>query len=235
MLKNKSTPQAVPSLEGLFIEDIAVGCEHVLALSTTGDVYAWGWNSEGQVTSSDLQNTRRWENEGFSWFTQIYFTRVYFSLVWDTLIQWRSRHSSLPSRVKTFDRSLPAAATAQRGQPPLHRWKVQVQCYCVCAQKYSTINKNDSPVIVCCFHWQVALDCCSLAFPRLSLLSTTPWKTAALMSSACVSGCSTISLISCTNPGGYSIWTPRNRCVWPHHSCLNMNLYLLLGSFYFSL
>lgn len=49
MLKNKSNPQVVPSLEGLFIEDIALGCEHVLALSSTGDVYAWGCNSEGQV------------------------------------------------------------------------------------------------------------------------------------------------------------------------------------------
>ncbi|XP_037548156.1 probable E3 ubiquitin-protein ligase HERC1 [Nematolebias whitei] len=49
MLKNKSSPQVVPSLEGVFIEDIAVGCEHGLALSTTGDVYAWGCNSEGQL------------------------------------------------------------------------------------------------------------------------------------------------------------------------------------------
>ncbi|XP_044188774.1 probable E3 ubiquitin-protein ligase HERC1 isoform X4 [Thunnus albacares] len=49
MLKNKSCPQVVPSLEGLFIEDIALGCEHVLALSSTGDVYAWGCNSEGQL------------------------------------------------------------------------------------------------------------------------------------------------------------------------------------------
>ncbi|XP_022618571.1 probable E3 ubiquitin-protein ligase HERC1 [Seriola dumerili] len=49
MLKNKSCPQVVPSLEGLFIEDIAVGCEHVLTLSSTGDVYAWGCNSEGQL------------------------------------------------------------------------------------------------------------------------------------------------------------------------------------------
>ncbi|XP_053195611.1 probable E3 ubiquitin-protein ligase HERC1 [Scomber japonicus] len=49
MLKNKSNPQLVPSLEGLFIEDIALGCEHVLALSSTGDVYAWGCNSEGQL------------------------------------------------------------------------------------------------------------------------------------------------------------------------------------------
>lgn len=50
MLKNKSCPQVVPSLEGLFIADVALGCEHVLALSSTGDVYAWGCNSEGQVT-----------------------------------------------------------------------------------------------------------------------------------------------------------------------------------------
>ncbi|XP_026209979.1 probable E3 ubiquitin-protein ligase HERC1 isoform X1 [Anabas testudineus] len=49
MLKNKSCPQVVPALEGLFIEDIAVGCEHVLTLSSTGDVYAWGCNSEGQL------------------------------------------------------------------------------------------------------------------------------------------------------------------------------------------
>ncbi|XP_072310878.1 probable E3 ubiquitin-protein ligase HERC1 isoform X3 [Eucyclogobius newberryi] len=49
MLKNKSNPQVVPSFEGLFIEDIAVGCEHALALSSNGDVYAWGCNSEGQL------------------------------------------------------------------------------------------------------------------------------------------------------------------------------------------
>lgn len=52
MLKNRSNPQVVPSLEGLFIEDIAVGCEHVLALSSTGDIYAWGCNSEGQVNQN---------------------------------------------------------------------------------------------------------------------------------------------------------------------------------------
>lgn len=49
MLKNKSCPQVVPSLEGLFLEDIAVGSDHVLAMSSTGDVYAWGCNSNGQV------------------------------------------------------------------------------------------------------------------------------------------------------------------------------------------
>ncbi|KAM7392705.1 hypothetical protein PAMA_007702 [Pampus argenteus] len=49
MHKNKSCPQVVPSLEGMYIEDIALGCEHVLALSSTGDIYAWGCNSEGQL------------------------------------------------------------------------------------------------------------------------------------------------------------------------------------------
>ncbi|CDR00196.1 unnamed protein product [Oncorhynchus mykiss] len=49
MLKNHNRPQVVPALEGVFVEDIAVGCEHVLVLSSTGDVYAWGCNCEGQL------------------------------------------------------------------------------------------------------------------------------------------------------------------------------------------
>ncbi|XP_035383560.1 probable E3 ubiquitin-protein ligase HERC1 isoform X3 [Electrophorus electricus] len=49
MLKNHSWPQVVPALEGVFIEDIAMGCEHVLALSNTGDVYVWGCNCEAQL------------------------------------------------------------------------------------------------------------------------------------------------------------------------------------------
>ncbi|XP_071965475.1 probable E3 ubiquitin-protein ligase HERC1 isoform X2 [Antedon mediterranea] len=42
-------PQAVSALAGYFIEDIAVGSEHSLALTSTGDVWAWGSNSEGQL------------------------------------------------------------------------------------------------------------------------------------------------------------------------------------------
>uniref|UniRef100_A0A3Q4MJP0 Uncharacterized protein n=1 Tax=Neolamprologus brichardi TaxID=32507 RepID=A0A3Q4MJP0_NEOBR len=49
--------EVVPSLEGLFIEDIAVGCEHVLAMSSTGDVYAWGSNNEGQVIGNSGTDT----------------------------------------------------------------------------------------------------------------------------------------------------------------------------------
>ncbi|KAL2099644.1 hypothetical protein ACEWY4_004038 [Coilia grayii] len=49
MLKHHNRPQVVPALEGVFVEDIAVGCEHVLALCSNGDVYAWGCNCEGQL------------------------------------------------------------------------------------------------------------------------------------------------------------------------------------------
>lgn len=30
------------------MEDIAVGAEHTLALTSTGDVWAWGMNTDGQ-------------------------------------------------------------------------------------------------------------------------------------------------------------------------------------------
>ena len=42
-------PQEVQGLAGYFVEDIACGAEHSLALTCTGDVWAWGNNSEGQL------------------------------------------------------------------------------------------------------------------------------------------------------------------------------------------
>lgn len=47
--RNHNRPQQIPVLAGVLIEDVAVGAEHTLALASTGDVYAWGSNSEGQV------------------------------------------------------------------------------------------------------------------------------------------------------------------------------------------
>lgn len=47
--RNHNRPQQVPVLAGVVIEDVAVGAEHTLALTSTGDIYAWGSNSEGQV------------------------------------------------------------------------------------------------------------------------------------------------------------------------------------------
>lgn len=142
MLKNKSSPQVVPSLEGLFIEDIAVGCEHVLALSSTGDVYAWGCNSEGQVTNILYNKIIHFDNLKFVSAHQkhskdsIVVFNVCSSLALDTLTQLKSPRSLQLSRGKTLDRSLLVAATVQHGPPPLPRWKTQVhtQSYSTCTQ-----------------------------------------------------------------------------------------------------
>lgn len=48
--RNHNRPQQVPALSGILVQDIAVGAEHTLVLTSTGDVYTWGSNSEGQVT-----------------------------------------------------------------------------------------------------------------------------------------------------------------------------------------
>jgi E3 ubiquitin-protein ligase HERC1 len=42
-------PQNVPTLASYFIEDIAVGVDHTLALTSSGDIWAWGNNSDGQL------------------------------------------------------------------------------------------------------------------------------------------------------------------------------------------
>ncbi|XP_025019967.1 probable E3 ubiquitin-protein ligase HERC1 isoform X1 [Python bivittatus] len=56
--RNHNRPQQVPALSGIFIEDVAVGAEHTLALSSAGDVYAWGSNSEGQLGLGHTNHVR---------------------------------------------------------------------------------------------------------------------------------------------------------------------------------
>ncbi|XP_056135403.1 probable E3 ubiquitin-protein ligase HERC1 isoform X2 [Lampris incognitus] len=56
--RNHNRPQQVPSLAGIFIQDIAVGAEHTLVLSATGDVYTWGSNSEGQLGLGHTNHVR---------------------------------------------------------------------------------------------------------------------------------------------------------------------------------
>ncbi|XP_039629608.1 probable E3 ubiquitin-protein ligase HERC1 isoform X4 [Polypterus senegalus] len=56
--RNHNRPQQVPALSGIFIKDIAVGAEHTLALSSAGDVYAWGSNSEGQLGLGHTNHVR---------------------------------------------------------------------------------------------------------------------------------------------------------------------------------
>ncbi|KAL1139381.1 hypothetical protein AAG570_006365 [Ranatra chinensis] len=47
--QGSNRPQAITSLASHFIEDIAVGAEHTLALSSTGCVFGWGNNSDAQL------------------------------------------------------------------------------------------------------------------------------------------------------------------------------------------
>ena len=47
--RGHNRPQLLASLSGHFIDSIAVGAEHTLALSSTGDVWAWGSNGDGQL------------------------------------------------------------------------------------------------------------------------------------------------------------------------------------------
>uniref|UniRef100_A0A3Q1JCX7 HECT-type E3 ubiquitin transferase n=1 Tax=Anabas testudineus TaxID=64144 RepID=A0A3Q1JCX7_ANATE len=56
--RNHNRPQQVPALSGINIEDIAVGAEHTLVLSSTGDVYTWGSNSEGQLGLGHTNHVR---------------------------------------------------------------------------------------------------------------------------------------------------------------------------------
>ena len=42
-------PEQVMPLAGHFIEDIAAGAEHTLALAVTGQVWGWGINTDGQL------------------------------------------------------------------------------------------------------------------------------------------------------------------------------------------
>ncbi|ESP05641.1 hypothetical protein LOTGIDRAFT_181433 [Lottia gigantea] len=47
--RNPNKPQKVSALNGHLITDIAVGAEHTLALTVTGEVWAWGSNTDGQL------------------------------------------------------------------------------------------------------------------------------------------------------------------------------------------
>nr|CAD7425857.1 unnamed protein product [Timema monikensis] len=47
--RGQNKPQQVMALSQHFVEDIAMGAEHVLCLTSTGDVLGWGLNSDGQL------------------------------------------------------------------------------------------------------------------------------------------------------------------------------------------
>ncbi|XP_037076385.1 ultraviolet-B receptor UVR8-like [Pollicipes pollicipes] len=50
------TPQLVQALDGLPIQQVAAGGWHTAAVSTSGDVYTWGWNESNQLGLGDDVN-----------------------------------------------------------------------------------------------------------------------------------------------------------------------------------
>ena len=47
--RGQNRPQQLMSLSQFYIEDIAVGSDYTLALTSTGDVWGWGNNGDGQL------------------------------------------------------------------------------------------------------------------------------------------------------------------------------------------
>ena len=47
--RGQNKPLQVPALASHFVEDVAVGAEHVLVLTSSGEVWGWGNNAEGQL------------------------------------------------------------------------------------------------------------------------------------------------------------------------------------------
>ena len=56
--KKHYKPQLISSLSSYFIESIASGDYHNLALTSTGAVYSWGYNNEGQCGHQSLYHLR---------------------------------------------------------------------------------------------------------------------------------------------------------------------------------
>lgn len=52
-IENEEEPILVKALEGIRIVSIAAGGWHSCALSEQGDLYTWGWNSNGQLGIGD--------------------------------------------------------------------------------------------------------------------------------------------------------------------------------------
>lgn len=42
-------PQQVSGVGCYFLEDVAVGVDHTLALTSSGNIWAWGNNADGQL------------------------------------------------------------------------------------------------------------------------------------------------------------------------------------------
>ncbi|KRT81606.1 Regulator of chromosome condensation repeat containing protein [Oryctes borbonicus] len=55
-LENETNPTLIEALAGVKIQKIAAGGWHSCAISVTGDLYTWGWNSNGQLAIPTERN-----------------------------------------------------------------------------------------------------------------------------------------------------------------------------------
>lgn len=58
-IKNSGRPTPVPFPKRTKIKSISIGCDHSLAVSSTGKVYAWGDNSAGQLGDGTTKPRKR--------------------------------------------------------------------------------------------------------------------------------------------------------------------------------
>ena len=49
MVDKETIPKLIDALTGVHLKQVAAGGWHSLALSSIGDIYAWGWNNHGQL------------------------------------------------------------------------------------------------------------------------------------------------------------------------------------------
>lgn len=64
-------PKQIEGLAGLKIIDIGSGSYHSVAISSFGDAYSWGWNTNGQlglhkITQNSLENVWKSEQQVFT-------------------------------------------------------------------------------------------------------------------------------------------------------------------------
>ena len=48
-LEDESDPKLIEALSGMKVRKIAAGSWHSCAVTDSGDLYTWGWNSNGQL------------------------------------------------------------------------------------------------------------------------------------------------------------------------------------------
>ena len=57
-LEPEETPRIVEALAGMKVLQISSGAWHTAAITSDGDLYTWGWGSDGQLGIEDEENEK---------------------------------------------------------------------------------------------------------------------------------------------------------------------------------